>query len=115
MRNVPKKNSTQTDLEDTMTEAADESSPTDKAPMKGGTAGVIQEAATLIGGPKVNEASARGSREDTVKQKTYKVLQEREIVANGFKVKMRLGKVVTEGSYNIDELKSQGLALEEVV
>ena len=89
----------------------------DKAPMLGGTPGVMAEPvmAVVAGGPQIAPPKPFEKRASDVVTKQYRVTEQKTIMAGGFLTVMKVGKVVNDTCYDMELLRRQGLALVEVV
>lgn len=96
------------------------------APQSGGSPGMMfpPEAAKQIANPEIPTSSVGASLEETpqeLRSKKYKVTNDRQPDGRGFPVLLNgtlthfaKGKIVDSGAYDVDQLRRQGVELEEI-
>jgi hypothetical protein len=94
--------------------------PSDKAPIPGGTLGVVMDRAeTRISGLPNNVvgSAVRTAKHDVPPAREFRVVSapQHGVMYDMCRVYMRPGKVVTELTYNIPLLVRQGVVLEEIL
>ncbi len=84
--------------------------------LPGGSAGVIAGAITEIPNPGAAVAQVAKSDEPPadVKVRQYRVTRAQPILYGGVRTELKLGKLVTSATYDVDYLKRQGVQLEDL-
>lgn len=86
-------------------------------PMRGGSAGVIPSQAPKLAHQQghVIANATRPERAGAPTSRKYRVLNGGYIVERGFRLAMLAGKVIEDTQYNVEDLRVQGIQLEEIL